>query len=249
MTRALLIALAALLLTPALSSAATPLPVGESKGVRIERVHGAIQVTFTKRAAKLHKRLAGKVVGIYCTELPDPDDLGFVGVGSGGSRYRVPKRGRTIKTGDGTRGIDFCSIWRPAHRVGRHRKVGRERIVSVPLTQRGAVYLDEFEKATTMVVLLSFAGDAGGTEKNTYPTYAQFLAWIERHSDGAPRGFVELAQPTDTPPAGSVGYYSDGALHAALVTLSAAGRRLFIEVAPDHVLHTNVAEYFGGIID
>jgi hypothetical protein len=40
--------------------------------------------------------------------------------------------------------------------------------------------------------------------------------------------------------------YSDGGEHAAAVALSAAGRRLFIELNADRVLHTNVAEYLFG---
>ena len=60
---------------------------------------------------------------------------------------------------------------------------------------------------------------------------------------------TQLASPADTPPPGTVGYYSDGAEHAAAVTLSAAGRRLFIEVDADDVLRTNVARYlYAGIL-
>ena len=57
---------------------------------------------------------------------------------------------------------------------------------------------------------------------------------------------VALAGSADTPPAGKLGYWSDGAEHVALVTLSASGRRLFIEYEGD-VLHTNVAGYLFGI--
>src|SRR5262245_2242645 len=130
MKRTLLVALVIVLMAPALASAATPLPVGSADGVKVARPHGSIHVTFGKR---LHRRLAGKVVGVYCTELPDPKDLGFVEVASGGSRYRVPKRRRTINTGDGTRGIDYCEVWRP-----KTRRTGKRLIAAVPLTQRGA---------------------------------------------------------------------------------------------------------------
>jgi hypothetical protein len=249
MRTALVTVLAALVITPTPASAATPLPVGESKGVKIERRHGTIVVTFTKRAAKLYRRLAGKRVGIWCTTLPDPDDIGIVGSGSGGSSYRLPKRRRPIETGDASRNIDFCRIWRPAHKLGAHRAVARRLIVSVPLTQRGAVYLDELERAAGMLGLLTLAAEVGGAEKNTYATHSRLVAWIERKSGSPPRKLVELAQPSETPPAGSYGYYSDGVLHAAVVTLSAAGRRLFIEVATDHVVSTNIAEYLGGGVD
>ncbi|MBN1529225.1 MAG: hypothetical protein JW895_09210 [Thermoleophilaceae bacterium] len=243
MTRALLIALTATLLTPAVASAAPPLPVGESDGVTVKRRHGSIQVTFSKR---LHKRLAGKTVGIGCAKLPDPEEVGFiVTTGSSGARYRVPVHRRTIGTGDANRGNDYCRVSRPPHRAGKKR-VGRRLIAWVPLTQRGAVHLDEQELALGMTVLLGLAGTVGGSAENTYPTYAQFVDWFEREADGAPKRLVALAQPSDTPPARTVGYYGDGLKHAALVTLSASGRRLFIEVSADRTLHTNVAEYLGG---
>ena len=235
MTRALVIALACLLAAPALASAGTPLPVGEADGVKIDRRDGAIRVTLSK---KLHKRLAGKLVGIDCTELPDPDELGLVGTSSGGSRYRVPTRRRTIGTGDLTRGIDFCRVRRP-----RQRRLNRRLIASVPLTQRGAVHLDETQKSAVMLALLTIAGDYG---KTVYPTPTDFLARRGRGPGPRPRHIVAIAQPSDTPAAGDYGYYSDGARHAAVVTVSAAGRRLFIEVSADDTLYTNVAGVLGG---
>ena len=57
---------------------------------------------------------------------------------------------------------------------------------------------------------------------------------------------VELPGPSDTPPAGSIGYYSDGAQHVAAVVLWASGRRLFFEADVDHAIHTNVVEYLYG---
>ena len=54
--------------------------------------------------------------------------------------------------------------------------------------------------------------------------------------------FVELVDPTDTPPAGSLGYYSDGHEHVAAAMLSASGRRLFLEYDGDAV-STNVQPY------
>ena len=64
-----------------------------------------------------------------------------------------------------------------------------------------------------------------------------------------PKRFVKLLLPSDTPAARTIGYYSDGAKHAALVTVSASGRRLFVEVSADRTLYTNVAEYLTGDLD
>ena len=57
---------------------------------------------------------------------------------------------------------------------------------------------------------------------------------------------VELPSPSDTPPAGSIGYYSDGAQHVAAVVLSASGRRLFFEADVDDVIRSNVIRYVYG---
>ena len=59
---------------------------------------------------------------------------------------------------------------------------------------------------------------------------------------------VPLAGPTETPPPKTVGYWSDGAQHFAVVGLSTSGRRLFIEYEGD-VLHTNVAGYIYGDLE
>ena len=161
----------------------------------------------------------------------------------------MPKRRRSIDTGDLTRDIDFCRVWRPAHTVirkGERQRVGRRLIVSIPLTQRGAVHLDELEKTGGLLSLLLIAGEWGDEETDTYPTPAELLARFERETGSAPRRLIALSLPSGTPPAGSVGYYSDGAKHAAVVTLSASGRRLFIEVSADQTLFTNVPGYLGG---
>ena len=71
------------------------------------------------------------------------------------------------------------------------------------------------------------------------PTYAQLI----REFPSLARRVVELAAPGDSPPAGKVGYYSDGQEHIATVIISASGRRLFIEAAADDVFSTNVLEY------
>ena len=157
---------------------------------------------------------------------------------------RAPKRRRPIRTGDRTRGMDYCRVWLEPRRVRdrtRERR-GRELIVSVPLTPRGAVHLDESDKARTLFVLLSLAGlVAEQTDASTWPTPAELIEAV-----GELRfrlELVALAGPGDTPRPGAFGYYSDGQEHAAAVVLSAAGRRLFVEHDADDVLRTNVSAY------
>jgi len=234
----LLVAPIVLVAAPAAANA--DLPVGEAEGVRIVRERGALVVVFTQRAERLRKRVAGKLVSVLCTELVAS------GANSGGATQRAPNGGRRIKTGDLTRGMDYCRVWlaaRTVKRDGERRRVGRELIVSIPLTQNGAVILDEESKTAGMIGLLTVAGFYAAEGEAGRLPHAAAAARGDR--GGARTGAAQARRPGaahDTPPLGKTGYYSDGREHVAAVVVSASGRRLFIETAADNVLHTNVAE-------
>ena len=236
---------AALLLALAVPAAAqTPLPVGEADGVRLVRERGELVVVFTPRAQRLWRRVAGKRVDVSCVEFLEG------GTRSGGNLLRAPKRGRRIRTGDGSR-VDYCRVWLPARRVGRggeRQRRGRVLIVSIPFTQEGAVFLEEQDDAIGLVGLMTlseFAAEDMG--RAGYLTYAELLELVTDAQPGARSLLVELAAPSDTPPPEKVGYYSDGARHAAAVVVSGTGKRLFLEVNGD-VLHTNISRHlFGGV--
>ena len=100
-------------------------------------------------------------------------------------------------------------------------RLGRKNLVTFATSDRGRVLVDEQYRTLLMMIVLTTEGAF-----SALPVLA-------------------LASPSDTPPTGSVGYYSDGAEHAAAVVLSAEGRRLFVEVDADDVLRTNVARYLG----
>jgi len=206
--------------------AQAPLPVGEAHGVRVVREKGAIVVVFTRRAAKLYRRIAGRLVDVDCTDqqpgqpVPPrahaflvPHHPGEITEeSSGGVRMRAPRHRRRLVTGDLTRGMDYCRVWlapRIVRRDGARQRIQRRLIVSVPLKISG------------------------------WPSYAQL---IDQFPSGARAGLASLAGPADTPPAGTIGYYSDRLDHVAVATLSRSNRRLFIELEAD-ALHTNVAGY------
>jgi hypothetical protein len=232
-----------LLLVPSSGVAQMQLPVDEADGVRVVREKGGIVVFFTARAAKLYKRIAGKRILVSCTELPKGDGFGFTSTNSGEVLLRAPQRRRKLVTGDRTRGMDYCRVWlapRTVTRNGERHRVGRVLVVSVPLTQTGAVFLDEQSKTIELAAVLTLASLVADEEKlDAYPTHAQLLEAIPK-VDG---DIVALANPTDAPPPGVVGYYSDGQEHIAVAVLSRSGRRLFIDYAGD-VLSTNVAGYY-----
>ena len=149
---------------------------------------------------------------------------------------RAPRTRRPLRADNTTRGIDYCTVSRA--QPDDETKPGRL-IVSVPLTQRGAVFLDRRQTASEIVGVL-FAADEliSRTNRETFPTAQEVVARY------GPR-IVALAAPTDTPPPGKVGYYSDGAKHVAAVKTSAIGKRLFYEVNND-VVSTNIIELLSG---
>lgn len=240
--------LIAMLCLAAAPSAGAQLPLGEADGVRILRERGALVVIFTPRAEKLRRRVAGRLVSVLCTDLPpEMDSFGTFVISSGGGTYRMPKRGRMLRTGDLTRRLDYCRV-----ALVRRRQRSRRPIVAVPLTQAGAVYLDEEETAIELLQLLLLAGFAADRlELEVYPTYPQLVEFLAARSDRTTPEkisgeLVALSSPSDTPPVGKLGYYSDGAERTVVAVVSRSGRRLFIEGEPDGVLRTNVADFVFG---
>lgn len=210
------------------------LPVGRADGVRIVRPQGRIVVVFSDRAAKLYRQVAGRRVSVLCTEIRSS------GYHTGGETLRAPKRGGRLRTGDLTRGLDYCRV--------RLAGGSRRAIVSIPLTQRGAVLLDEERVTQELLALGLLAGVASERLRlEGPPTAAQLLRFLERRNLSQRSRIVGLTGPADTPPAGKLGYYSDGDERTAWVGLSASGRRLFIESEPDGVLRTNVATHIYGV--
>ena len=227
---------------------AVELPTGRAQGVKIVWKDGQV-IVFGKRAAGLYKKIAGRKVIVSCWHITEH------GRDGGDNPMRAPVRGRVLETGDRVRDWDYCRVWRAARVVRRGSttlRQSRALIVAIPLTQRGAVFLDEQVKAVGLSVLLMFArGDDQPSPRGSFRDSASFVEemegvlrvswfWPGRHP------LVALTTPDGTPPAGSIGYYGDGAQHAAAVTLSSSGRRLFLERKADDVLHTNVADYLYG---
>jgi hypothetical protein len=245
-----LVALGLLLAVPSVSPATAALPVGSANGVRVHVERGAAVVVFTKRAAGLYRRVAGKWVSISCTEVQEERWVGvpLIGGGDGSTTsYRAPKRRRPLRTGERAGGVDYCRVSLAARTVRRGKTIRRQAqqlIASVPLTQTGAVYLDEQSKALDLWRLLAFAGSQARRQgMEAYPTPARLLTTLDvsRWRSGVTP--VALTGPTETPPPGGIGYYSDGGEHAAVVVVSASGRRLFLERQPGGALHSNVAAY------
>lgn len=230
------------------ASAEVTLPVGEVDGVRLVHQGRATTVVFGAgaRARAHYRRIAGKRISISCSRLGDVGDFGLSLSGTTGIERRAPRRRSPLRIGTLARRADYCRVALPQRTIRRRTgtsTVGAEAVVSIPVTQRGAVHLDEESKTILLFGIVQHA-----IRKGRFLPPARLLADIRRDSRArAAVPLVELATPADTPPAGKFGYYSDGADRAAVVTLSASGRRLFYERLPDDELRTNVLGYVLGL--
>jgi hypothetical protein len=241
--RSVLVTGAMLALLAPFAQAQTPpdLPVGEARGVRlVQGDGGALVLVFTPRSGKLRQRINSPYAWFSCTELGEPF------VTSGGGNLDVPRRGRRVRTGFSIKGADYCRVFLRSHTVKRgdsRRRIPRRVLFSIPLTQAGAVFLDEEAKAIRLLNLGVLASLVEHQLKLPgYPTYAQL---VEEYPSVA-KVVVRLAAPDASPPPKRLGYYSDGQAHLVVAMLSASGKRLFIEEEPGEVLRTNVTRHIFG---
>jgi hypothetical protein len=232
-------ALTLALLAPGAAPAQAELPVGESRGVRLERAAGgALVLIFSERSGKLRERINSRYAWLSCTDFGD----GLFGGGAGGN-LDASGHGRRFNTHFDPGPADFCRFFLRAHTVkrkGERQRVPRRVLFSIPLTQAGAVYLDEESKARRMVDFLLFLALARHEKKMPEaPTYAQLVGAYPKLA----RAIFSLPGPADAPPPRRVGYYGDGQEHGVVAMLSASGKRLFIEHSAGGVLTTNVADH------
>jgi hypothetical protein len=229
------------LLIPSAASAQTPdLPVGEARGVRLVEDRGGLVLIFGPRSAKLRERINSRYAWISCTS------LGEIFSSVGGGNLDVPRHGRRVPTGFSIDDPDFCRFFLRSHTIkrdGSRRRVPRRVLFSIPLTQAGAVYLDEEAKTAKMLPISAIASLVKNELKlSGYPTYAQLVQQYPKLA----KPVVAMSAPGEAPPPARIGYYSDGQEHIALAILSASGKRLFIEHSAGDVLSTNVAAHLFG---
>ena len=208
-------------------------PVGHSKGVSIQVGRHGVNFRFAKKldltvAALLRP---GRHVDLSCTT------LGPLRVNGGRTSFRetervqVPARRTRLRLSTRTRlHPSFCTI--PLASTGID-------VVDIPVTQDGAVYVDErhtlFEIRNAAYTA---ADDAEEAQSATFETADQYVG--KYGYDGG--DMVPLATPDASPPAGALGIFSDGAHHFEAVALSTLGRRMFYDVNGD-VLTTNGIPY------
>lgn len=225
------------LLLPGSAGAAAQLPVGEAHGVRATQRGDRVTFVFTARATGLWRRVAGRSIELRCMKLVTTGAGVLEGTYSHGTR--APKRRRPLSLRN-VAGSDWCTL-------SRQDRGGPAVVVAVPLTQAGAKVLDEREKAAALNGVLNLASAFATGQPAVFPLPERLargrMARLLRRERVK---VATLAAATDTPPVGTVGYWSDGAQRMAVVTVTATGRRLYVELGPDDELHTNVARLIFG---
>jgi hypothetical protein len=208
----------ALLATPASAQVAGP-----EQGVTAGKDRlGGHTIRFAKRAAPIFRRIAGRRITIGCDTVV-PNGGGYSVSGGMSTVIRAPRRRGTVRTLAGGR-ADYCYI--------RTRGRVRGLVAMVPVTRRGRIYLDEL----LGVALMQFL-PATGDEDDVSPRPADEVV-----ADG--RGLVvALDGPDASPPAGKVGYWTDGTRFVVAYVGKVSGRRLFFEDEGDDVVRTNVLPY------
>ena len=182
-------------------------------------------ITFTSRASALYRRVAGLRTFVRCQAVVPGGPL-LVPVDRVDELFaqrRIPTTRRTLRVrhAAGTT-FDVCE-------VTAVRGLKTVRSLMLPLTPAGSAYLATRRVGNQLIAALEVASALG--PDGHYPTA----------EDVAVPGLVILAAPTDSPPPGKVGLYSDGAQHLTVVGLTPDGQRLFID-ANGGVLTSNVAQ-------
>jgi hypothetical protein len=217
---------------PAGAAAAAGLPVGHAKGVSVQVGRHGVNFRFAKRldptvAALLRPR---RRVELSCTDLGPLKIDGKRTSSRVAERVRLPERLTPLRLPTSTRPHpSFCTM--------RLASTGIV-IVDIPVTQDGAIYIDErhtlFGIRNAVFTAASDAEDAG---RATFEPADQF---VDRY--GFEGDMLVLATPDASPPDGTIGIFSDGAHHFEAVALTSLGRRMFYDINGD-VLTTNGTPY------
>ena len=216
------------LLLPGTASAAEPvLPLGtDGQGAHLDVRRGGplyrgrpvLVLTFDASAADRYRQIAGRDLVVACIRFERHPQL-FDTAAGGGSGQLAPRRQRPIVVMINRR-YDLCSI---GVRHGRQTRV----LARIPLTAFGAQRLDEHNAAVAVVAAVRTLA------RPERPSAATVAATFHG---------VVLTAPTDTPPAGVLGVYSDGAEHVYAAQIDRSGKLLFVEQDGD-VTRSNLIDY------
>jgi hypothetical protein len=220
----------------AASPAATtrPLPVGtDGHGVLARVVRASVIVTFKHPATARYRRIAGRTVEVGCVAIVRTTRAGaLVEDIWAGQRLLAPRRRQPLHAFVGERGgkPDYCTV----QLLRRHAP--RVEIAVVPVSDRGATYLNQRATVRDILNQLLLAGSAGG--RPTSPARMQALT----HGHVVP-----LTAAQQPPPMGHVGYWTDGHNEIYLAALTHAAKLFFYDYRiSDYVVTTNLLDWLSG---
>ena len=138
--------------------------------------------------------------------------------------HRTPHSGERPLRGPAWR----LARWERANGVGAS---AAERIVSIPLTQAGAVFLDERKRSLAMMGVRPPRRAAPRQPRRRGLPGPGAVRGARIHDSAAASATGGRASPAakEHHAEGAVGYWSNGARSVAVAIVSASGRRLFIE--------------------
>jgi hypothetical protein len=196
--------------------------VGPEQGVQATVTGKTVQIRFTGAAAAFGQREKGKKVAVDCAKHPAPGLL-FVD-GSYSDTFKMAKLSAdgasltvTLRDDPG----DACDIYDAQTSISPAARAA--------LTPAGATWIDEEVRATRMIDVAHAAR----------PVLAYRTAGDVVSIGGGE--VVALDTPDATPPTGKIGYWAHGGA-VSFVTLSSAGRRLWVQDLGGGMLHTDVLE-------
>jgi len=195
---------------------------------------------FAPKAAKLYKQVAGKRTVVACGQAA-LDQVGRVeigGVGHDTTTVRLPRTRSRVPLGT-SGGADVCTL---STRVGKNEdedclrnSTDEKRYcvrVIVPLTDAGRKRLDGLARSAELLLVIGAVAFVDPDK----PALAQVQELLGPDA-------VELATPDAAPPAGKVGFFSQG-LNYGGAALLADGSRRFVTFQ-DGVLTTNDPVFMG----
>jgi hypothetical protein len=218
------VVLIAALLSLALAAPASA-QSGATPGVTITKgAHGTYVLHFGAKAAGTFKHIAGRTLRLDCVDLPanpGPRALDLLTTTSS-TTVHIPRRRGPVDTHlTADAGTDYCSLLQTS---------ADGALVDVPVTAVGRTFLAT--RRAAYLLFAPFLESDGGDPPTTDEVVGKGGGTI-----------VAMNGPDDTPPAGRVGYWSDG--HRAVSAVVApGGRRLFFETNGD-VVTSNALGYLG----
>ena len=218
-------------LAPVGAARAAELPVEHAKAVSVKAGSRGVIFRFSKKLDLTVAALVrpGRNIEIGCTRLSPAKLDGSRGSYGYSKRVRVREHRPPLRLAFPGKRPSFCTL----HLVS----TGID-IVDIPVTQDGAVYVDERHTLHVLRNAVFSAADNAQTARS--PTFETADSFVGKY--GSYGEMVVLPAPDATPPPGPIGIYSDGAHHFAAVGVTALGRRMFYDVNGE-VMTTNGTTY------